>query len=260
MLRAFSTAATGMSAQQMLVDVIANNLANINTTGFKRSQVNFQDLLYDQIKGFGTEVASGVYSPIGIEIGSGVRVGGTAKIFTPGELQNTTNPLDIAITGEGFLEVTLANGDKRYTRDGALRVSPEGILVTNTGFSIEPSITIPDGATITIEKGGAVNITDTSGVTSVAGTIQLARFPNASGLSSEGDNFYAETEASGSPVTGTPGDNGFGTILAGFLEKSNVQMVSELINLITAQRAYEINSRAIKAGDDMLQTANQLIR
>jgi flagellar basal-body rod protein FlgG len=212
------------------------------------------------MKGFGTEVASGVYAPTGVEIGSGVRVGGTAKIFTPGELQNTTNPLDIAITGEGFLEVTLANGDKRYTRDGALRVSPEGILVTNTGYPIEPSITIPDGATITIEKGGAVNITDTSGVTSVAGTIQLARFPNASGLSSEGDNFYAETEASGSPVTGTPGDNGFGTILAGFLEKSNVQMVSELINLITAQRAYEINSRAIKAGDDMLQTANQLIR
>lgn len=260
MLRAFSTAATGMAAQQMLVDVIANNLANINTTGFKRSQVNFQDLLYDQIKGFGTEVASGVYSPIGIEIGSGVRVGGTAKIFTPGELQSTANPLDIAITGEGFLEVTLANGDKRYTRDGALRISPEGILVTNTGYPIEPSVTIPDGATITIEKGGAVNITDTSGVTSVAGTIQLARFPNASGLSSEGDNFYAETEASGSPVTGTPGENGFGTILAGFLEKSNVQMVSELINLITAQRAYEINSRAIKAGDDMLQTANQLIR
>ncbi len=260
MLRAFSTAATGMAAQQMLVDVIANNLANINTTGFKRSQVNFQDLLYDQIKDFGTEVASGIYSPIGIEIGSGVRVGGTAKIFTPGELQNTTNPLDIAITGEGFFEVTLANGDKRYTRDGALRISPDGTLVTNNGFTIEPSITIPDGATITIEKGGAVNITDTSGVTSVAGTLQLARFPNASGLSSEGDNFYAETEASGSPVTGTPGEDGFGTILAGFLEKSNVQMVSELINLITAQRAYEINSRAIKAGDDMLQTTNQLIR
>jgi flagellar basal-body rod protein FlgG len=261
MLRAFSTAATGMTGQQMMVDVIANNLANINTTGFKRSQVNFQDLLYIKMEEPGTEVASGIKSPGGMEIGSGVRAASTIKVFTAGELQSTARPLDIAILGDGFIQVTLPNGDKRYTRDGTLQTNAEGQLVTTTGYSIEPAITIPkESVSISIEKDGGVNVTDPAGTQSVIGNIQLVRFPNPSGLSSEGDNLLAETEASGTPTTGTPGENGFGSILSGFLEKSNVQMITELVNLITAQRAYEINSRAIKAGDDMLRVANEIAR
>jgi len=261
MLRAFSTAATGMTAQQMMVDVIANNLANINTTGFKRSQINFQDLLYIKMKESGTEVASGINTPGGLEIGSGVRAASTIKVFTPGELQNTGRALDIAISGDGFLQVILPNGDIRYTRDGSLQINANGQLVTTTGYPIEPAISIPtDAISVSIEKDGGVNVTDAAGSQSVVGTLQLARFSNPSGLSNEGDNLLAETNASGTPNTGTPGENGFGTIQAGFLEKSNVQMITELVNLITAQRAYEINSRAIKAGDDMLQTANSIAR
>jgi flagellar basal-body rod protein FlgG len=259
MLRAFSTAATGMTAQQMMVDIISNNLANINTTGFKRSQINFQDLLYVKMQESGTEVASGIVAPTGLEIGSGVRAASNIKVFSPGELENTGNNLDIAITGEGFLQVVMPNGELRYTRDGALQINGNGELVTSAGYAIEPSISgLSDVSAITIQKDGGVNVTDTSGSQSVVGNIQLARFPNPAGLSSEGDNLYSETIASGSPTTGNPGENGFGAIQSHFLEKSNVQMVTELVNLITAQRAYEINSRAIKAGDDMLRTANGL--
>jgi len=260
MLRAFSTAATGMTAQQMMLDVVANNLANVNTTGFKRSQINFQDLLYISLLEPGTEVASGINTPSGLEIGSGVRPASTVKVFTAGELQNTGKSLDIAITGEGFLQVTMPDGSIRYTRDGALQTGPDGQLVTTTGYLLEPSITIPtDAVSVDIGKDGGVNVTDPSGTQSVVGNIELARFPNPSGLSSEGDNLLAETAASGTPLTGLPGENGFGSIQSGFLEKSNVQLVSELVNLITAQRAYEINSRAIVAGDEMLRTANSLV-
>ena len=260
MLRAFSTAATGMTAQQTMVDVIANNLANINTNGFKRSQPNFQDLLYVTLQEPGSEVASGVLYPSGIEIGSGVRLASMSKVYTLGELQNTGRSLDLAIQGDGFFEVTLPNGEKRYTRDGALSKNANGQLVTSTGYAIEPAITVPiDALSIDISPDGTVNITTPTGTTT-AGQIQLTKFPNPEGLSSEGSNLLATTEASGSPTTGAPGDSGLGTIQSGFLEKSNVQMVMELVNLITAQRAYEINSRAIRAGDDMLNTANNLIR
>jgi len=260
MLRAFSTAATGMTAQQTMVDVIANNLANINTNGFKRSQPNFQDLLYVTLQEPGSEVASGVLYPSGIEIGSGVRLASMSKVYTIGELQNTGRSLDLAIQGDGFFEVTLPNGEKRYTRDGALSKNANGQLVTSTGYAIEPAITVPiDALSIDISPDGTVNITTPTGTTT-AGQIQLTKFPNPEGLSSEGSNLLATTEASGSPTTGAPGDSGLGTIQSGFLEKSNVQMVMELVNLITAQRAYEINSRAIRAGDDMLNTANNLIR
>ncbi len=257
MLRAFSTAATGMNAQQMMVDVTANNLANINTTGFKRSQINFQDLLYIKMREAGAEVASGIKSPGGMEIGSGVRAASTVKVFTPGELVNTGRNLDVAILGDGFLQVTLPNGDMRYTRDGALQTNADGQLVTTTGYTIEPGITIPANATVDIGKDGSVTVT-LAGTQSVMGPIELVRFPNPSGLSSEGDNLLAETEASGTPTTGTAGENGFGTIQSRFLEKSNVQMVVELINLITAQRAYEVSSRTIKAGDEMLRNAIQI--
>jgi len=259
MLRAFSTAATGMNAQQMMVDVTANNLANINTSGFKRSQIDFQDLLYIKMRESGAEVVSGMKSPSGMEIGSGVRAASTVKVFTNGELVNTGRNLDMAILGDGFLQVSMPDGTTKYTRDGALQTNADGQLVTTTGYPIEPAITIPTNAVaIDIGKDGSVNVTTASGTQSVVGIIQLARFPNASGLSSEGDNLLAETEASGTATTGTAGENGFGIIQAGFLEKSNVQMVTELVNLITAQRAYEVNSRAIKAGDEMLRNAIQI--
>jgi flagellar basal-body rod protein FlgG len=259
MLRAFSTAATGMAAQQVMVDVTTNNLANLNTTGFKRSQIDFQDLLYFKMREPGAEVASGITSPSGIEVGSGVRVASTVKVFTGGELQSTDRSLDIAILGEGFLQVTMPNGNMRYTRDGSLQTNVDGQLVTATGYAISPAISIPsDAVSINIGKDGGVNVVSGDGSSSVVGTIQLARFPNSSGLSSEGDNMLAETEASGTATTGTAGESGFGSIQSGFLEKSNVQMITELVNLITAQRAYEVNSRAIRAGDDMLRQAIQI--
>jgi flagellar basal-body rod protein FlgG len=260
MLRAFSTAATGMSAQQMMVDVIANNLANINTSGFKKSQVDFQDLLYVSMQEAGSEVGAGAIAPGGVEVGSGVRTAATVKVFTQGELQNTGNGLDCAIQGDGFFTVTTSNGETRYTRDGAFFRSADGNLVTASGYPLSPAVAIPaDVVEVDIAPDGTVNGRTATGISAV-GRIQLARFANPSGLSNEGGNLLAETPASGSAIQGTPGANGMGTIQSGFLEKSNVQMVTELVNLITAQRAYEINSRAIRAGDDMLQQTNQLIR
>jgi len=243
-----------------MVDVIANNLANINTNGFKRSQANFQDLLYLTIREAGSEAASGVLYPSGIEIGSGVRLASISKVYTTGEFQNTGRSLDLSIEGDGFFQVTLSGGETRYTRDGAFNVNANGVLVTGSGNTLEPSITIPTGATnIDVAPDGTVSVTTSTGTTS-AGQLQLAGFLNPEGLSSEGGNLLAETEASGSATVGTPGDSGLGTIQSGFLEKSNVEMVTELVNLITAQRAYETNSRAITAGDSMLTAANRLVR
>jgi flagellar basal-body rod protein FlgG len=261
MLRAFSTSATAMAAQQTMVDVIANNLANINTTGFKKSQVAFQDLLYIKLKDAGAEVVSGLTTPTGLEIGSGVRVAGTIRVNSAGALENTNRPLDIAITGEGFIQVSTPSGETKYTRDGSLLRNADGELVTITGYRVEPAISIPtDAASIDIGKDGSVNVTDASGTQSVVGTLELARFPNPAGLTAEGENLLATTEASGTATTGTAGSSGFGTIQSGFLEKSNVAMITELVNLITAQRAYETNSRAIRAGDEMLRKANEIAR
>ncbi len=261
MLRAFSTSATGMMAQEMLVDTIANNLANVNTTGFKRSQIEFQDLLYAKMKEPGTEIAPGVNAPTGLEVGTGVRVSSSLRVFNLGEFHNTQRNLDIAIRGNGFLQVLMPSGDLRYTRDGSLQINANGQLVTQAGYQVEPAITIPaDAATIDIATDGGVNVTDSKGVRSVVGTIQLARFVNPSGLGSQGDNLFMPTDASGEPVVGTAGQEGFGEMQSGFLEKSNVNMVNELVNLITAQRAYEINSRAIRAGDEMLRNTSNLFR
>ena len=260
MLRAFSTAATGMTAQQTMVDVIANNLANVNTTGFKRSQIDFKDLLYTQMIAAGVEVASGINNPGGVEVGNGVRVAATPKIFRLGEMENTANPLNVAIQGDGFLQVTMPDGTTRYTRDGGLLLNANGQLVTAGGHALTPAITIPaDSEGVEIGPDGTVTNLSASGDTAV-GKILLARFLNPSGLDSVGNNLFAENLASGTPTTGEPGAAGFGTLRSGFLEKSNVQMVTELVNLIKAQRAYEINSRAIKAGDDMLRTANEIVR
>jgi flagellar basal-body rod protein FlgG len=261
MLRAFSTAATGMTAQQMVVDTIANNLANMSTNGFKRSQVSFQDLMYNKLRTSGAQVAPGITDPTGTEVGSGVRPASTLKVYTEGEVNNTGRNLDVAIQGDGFLQVTIPSVGTQYTRDGSLSVNATGNLVTSSGYLLSPAITIPtDTSSITIGTDGSVSVTEGSATTStVVGTIQLARFSNPSGLSSEGGNLLAETPASGAAILGTAGQAGFGTIQQGFLEQSNVQMVTELVSLITAQRAYETNSRAIKAGDDMLNTANRLI-
>lgn len=259
MLKAFSTAATGMAAQQTMVDSIANNLANINTNGYKRAQINFQDLLYLKIREAGREIASGVTAPSGLEIGSGVRMASTNKVFTVGELQNTGRALDIAIQGDGFLEVTLPNGDTRYTRDGSIQMDADGQLVNASGYAISPSVTIPTEATsIDIGADGTISVQTPSGST-VVGILDLYRFPNNAGLSAEGGNLFMETEASGTATAGTAGDAGYGSILSKFLEKSNVEMVNELVNLITAQRGYEINSRIIKVGDRMLRKLNGLI-
>jgi flagellar basal-body rod protein FlgG len=260
MLRAFSTAATGMSAQQRMVDNVANNLANINTVGFKRSQVNFQDLLYWKIREAGREVASGVTAPSGLELGSGVRIASTNRVFTMGQLQSTGRSLDVAIQGDGFIEVVNANGESRYTRDGTLQMDADGQLVTAAGLTVGSGITIPsDFVSIDVAKDGTVNVQTASG-NQVAGTIELVRFPNPAGLSAEGGNLYKATEASGSAIAGIPGQDGLGTLLSGHLEKSNVEMVSELVDMISAQRAYEINSRCIRVGDDMLLKLNRIIR
>ncbi len=261
MLRAFSTAATGMTGQQMVVDVIANNLANINTAGFKRSQLDFQDLIYVKVSEPGQEVESGIVGPSGLELGSGVKAASTLKVFTQGEMENTGRSLDLAIEGDGFFQVSMPSGETRYTRDGTFRINADGTMVTSSGYALEPAISIPaDWQSISIGKDGTVSvIAGSSNTPSVVGTINLARFANPSGLSSDGGNLMSETQASGSATTATAGQSGLGTIQQGFLEKSNVQMVKELVNLITAQRAYEINSKAIQAGDEMLTTATRMV-
>lgn len=260
MLRAFSTAATGMDAQQTMVDVIANNLANVNTNGFKRTQVNFQDLLYLKMRQADREVSSGITAPSGLEVGNGVKTASTTRSFTVGEMENTGGELDMAIQGDGFFQVTLPNGELRYTRDGAFQRDANGYVVNASGYQLSPGITIPSEATaIDIAADGTVSVQTASG-TQVVGMVELYRFPNASGLTAEGDNLYRETEASGASVAGTAGQDGYGSILSQYLEKSNVKMVTELVNLITAQRGYEINSRCIRTGDNMLQQLTQLIR
>jgi flagellar basal-body rod protein FlgG len=262
MLRAFSTAATGMNAQQMIVDTIANNLANINTTGFKASQMSFQDLMYHQLQEPGREIASGVVAPTGLEIGSGVRPASTMKVFTQGEATNTGNDLDLMIEGDGFFRVQMPNGDTRYTRDGSFRTNAKGQIVNASGYLLEPAMTVPSNSrSISVGGDGTVSVfSGSSNTSSVLGQLTLTRFPNESGLKSDGENLLVETPASGAPVTGVAGVDGMGGIRSGFLETSNVQMVRELVNLITAQRAYETNSRAISAGDNMLSTANRLIQ
>ena len=261
MLRAFSTAATGMDAQQTMVDVIANNLANVNTNGYKRTQVNFQDLLYLKLRQADREVTSGVTAPSGLEIGSGVKTASTTRQFSPGEMVETKGELDLAIQGDGFFQVSLPNGELRYTRDGAFQRDANGYIVNANGYQLSPGITIPpDAIAVDVGTDGTVTVLNGTGTSSVIGTVELYRFPNAAGLSAEGDNLYRETDASGAAISGTAGEQGYGQILSMYLEKSNVQMVTELVNLITAQRGYEINSRCIRTGDNMLQQLTQLIR
>ncbi|HVJ87949.1 MAG TPA: flagellar basal-body rod protein FlgG [Caulifigura sp.] len=265
MIRALYTSATGMKAQEMLIDVTANNLANVNTSAFKRSMVNFADLIYTTQKPAGTEIASGVQTPTGVQIGTGVRPAGTTKMFMNGTVQQTGNPLDIAIEGDGFFRVELPSGEMRYTRDGSFKMDSQGLLVTADGYRLSGGITIPQGVTsdkINIGTDGTVTGVQ-GGATNAPlnlGQMIVVKFANPAGLSSEGGNMYAETAASGPEVQGTPGVDGMGTLRQHSLEGSNVEVVSELISLISAQRAYEINSRAIKAGDEMLSTTSEMVR
>jgi flagellar basal-body rod protein FlgG len=263
MIRAFHTSSTGMSAQQMVLDNTANNLANINTTGFKRTQVDFQDLLYATLRQPGATSVQGQQLPTGIQIGNGVRVAGTTRLFSTGALENTGNSLDMAIEGDGFFQITNPGGGFRYTRDGSFRLNSNYQLVTADGYFVEPRITFPaDTVSITVGTDGTVSATTAGSPTTSTqiGRLTVMRFPNPAGLSGEGRNMYAESPASGSPQTFTPGQNGTGQLRGGFLEQANVDVVQEMVNLIQAQRAYEFNTKAIRVADEMLSYSNDLVR
>ena len=261
MMRALWTAASGMEAQQLQIDVISNNLANVNTNGFKRGRVDFQDLLYHTLRAPGSSSSSGKELPTGIQIGAGVRTASVAKIFVTGDLQQTQSQLDVAIEGEGFFVTTRPNGELAYTRSGAFKTNSEGLLVSTDGYTIEPEIQIPpDALTVTIAADGTVSVTlpDQTEASEV-GTITLAKFINPAGLKAIGRNLLTPTSASGEPITGVPGEEGFGTLAQGFLEKSNVNLVEEMVGMIVAQRAYEISSKVITTADQMLQASARMI-
>ncbi len=263
LIRALWTAASGMRAQQMNVDMIANNLANVNTTGFKKTRIDFQDLFYQTIRAPGAPVAQGTQTPNGLQVGHGVRSAGTKKLFIQGNPIATQQKYDLMIEGDGFFQVLGADGTTiYYTRDGAFQPDSQGQLVTVDGFRLADNITIPSDTLDTIvSKDGTISvITSGSPVPQSIGQITLARFVNPAGLENIGRNLYAETNASGQASTGTPASQGFGIMNQGFLELSNVEVVEEMVRMITAQRAYEANSRAILTSDDMLATANQLRR
>ena len=260
MIKALYTSATGMKAHQFFLDVVANNLANVNTAGFKRGQANFQDLLYDKIIAAGAESAQGLQSPTGLQVGSGVRVIATNKVFSQGVPENTGRTLDMAIQGQGFFQISHPDGTTVYTRDGAFQLNSDGELVNSEGLKLDPAITISgDVIAINIGSDGTVSAQSSDGIVQSLGQITLAIFPNAAGLENLGRNLYRETTASGSPQTGIPGQTGIGEIMQGFIESSNVELVTEMVNLIVAQRAYETSSKAIKASDEMLSTTNRVV-
>lgn len=260
MIGALWTAATGMDSQEKNIDVISNNLANVNTTGFKKSRVSFQDLMYQQVTQPGTPNAQGGQIPVGLEFGHGSKVSASQKIFSAGNVQNTSNPLDIIIEGDGFFQVERPDGTIAYTRDGSFKQDSQGRVVTTDGYPLLPEIRLPEDATeVSITSDGTVSVQISGSNTPLQlGQIELARFSNPAGLNSRGRNLFDATVASGNPYLGTPGSVGFGTVAQGFLEMSNVQVVEELVNMIGAQRAYEINSKAIQAANEMLRTASQL--
>lgn len=261
MMRSLEIGATGMLAQQMNVDVISNNIANMTTTGYKRQRAAFQDLIYQNIDRPGsTSSDTGTTVPTGLQLGLGVRPASVYRIHEQGTLRQTENQLDVAITGRGLFQIDMPNGETAYTRDGTFQVNENGELVTVQGFLVQPGITIPANATeIDINASGQVNV-KIAGQTAIqtAGQIQLASFINPAGLEAIGDNLFLETEASGAPTTGNPQTNDLGSLRQAALEQSNVNVVEEITNLITAQRSYEMNSNVIQTSDEMLQTVSQL--
>ena len=250
-------AKTGLEAQQTRMNAISNNLANASTTGFKRDRAVFADLIYQNIVQVGAQSSEDTLNPSGLNLGTGVRTVATEKLFTQGNIIQTGNPLDIAIQGRGLLQVTLPDGTVAYTRDGTMQMDETGQLVTSMGYRIEPSITIPDNTlSVSISSDGVVSVLEPgSAAPSEVGNIQLADFINPTGLQPIGNNLFLESAASGSPQTGTPGLDGLGTLVQNSLEGSNVNTVEELVNMIEAQRAYEMNSKAISTVDQMLQYA-----
>ena len=260
MLRALYSAAAGMQSQQMNLDNISNNLANVNTTGFKKSKLEFQDLLYQTIRVAGSEQGGGNQLPASLQIGQGSIPIATQRVFTPGELTQTGERLDVAIQGDGFFEVQMTDGTLAYTRDGALKTDSSGRIVTSDGYPLQGGFQpVPAGTTnITISATGAMTYNTASGSTN--SQLQIVRFNNPGGLEAMGHNLYKETTASGTPELGEPGQNGFGQLQQGYLELSNVSVVEEMVNLILAQRAYEVNSKAVQAADEMMQQSNNLQR
>jgi flagellar basal-body rod protein FlgG len=252
-------AKTGLDAQQTRMAVTSNNLANVNTTGFKRSRAAFEDLMYQNERQPGAQSSQATQVPAGTMVGTGVRVVGTEKLFSQGELVQTNNPLDIAVQGRGFLQVTMPDGTVAYTRDGSFHLNSDGQIVTNSGYPIEPALTVPANAqSVTIGSDGTVSVAlPGQAAPAQIGTVQTADFINPAGLEARGENLLVETASSGAPQTGTPGLNGLGTITQGSLESSNVNVVEELVNMIETQRAYEMNSKAISASDQMLQYMTQ---
>lgn len=259
MIKAMFSAATGMDAQQTRIAVISNNIANMNTTGFKASRAEFQDLIYETRQLPGTSSSANTANPAGIQIGSGTSVVSTQPLFTQGTLEQTAKPLDVAIEGEGFFKITVPSGTA-YTRSGSFSVDSSGQLVTQSGFPVDPSITVTQGTTdVAISIDGKVTGRVNGGSTVTEfGTLTLNTFANPAGLESVGRNLYKETAASGAPQTGTPGTNGVGTLQQGFLEGSNVNIAEELIRMILAQRAYEMNGKVITTSDQMLSSTTAL--
>ena len=261
MIRALWTAASGMQAQQLNIDVIANNLANVNTTGFKKSRADFQDLMYQNMKTTGAPSTSSTQTS-GIQVGLGSTPAAVTKVFTPGNITQTGNEMDLAIEGDGFFQIQMPDGSTAYSRAGSFKKDGQGRMVNSDGYPVLPEIVVPANVTkITVGSDGTVSVMQSGQNTpTTVGTVQLASFSNPSGLSSIGHNLYQPTDSSGNANTGTPGQNGLGTMSQGFLEMSNVNVMEEMVNMIVGQRAYEINSKAVQAADEMLQQTNNLRR
>jgi len=262
MLRSLFIAATGMEAQKLNIDVVANNLANVNTVGFKKSRADFQELLYQDLKTPGAAASEGNQIPSGIQIGLGVKPVAVQKIFLQGDFIQTGNKLDLVIEGDGFFQISMPDGTISYTRSGAFKLDSDGRVVNSDGYPLEPAITIPaNTVSITMSSDGKISVLEAGSTTPTElGQIELARFINPAGLRALGKNLFSLTAASGEPTTGTPGTEGIGTLVQGFIEMSNVNIVEEMVNMIVSQRAYEINSKAVQASDEMLQVANNLKR
>ena len=262
MIRSLFTGATGMIAQQLNLDVIANNLANVNTPGFKKSRADFQDLMYQIVEEPGTSTAQQGNSPTGIQVGLGSRPAAVGKVHSQGDFESTANQLDIAIEGDGFFQISLPTGETAYTRSGAFKLNETGNIVNSDGYELTPAITVPpDALAITIATDGTVSVRQPGSATpATVGNVQIARFPNPAGLRAMGRNLLQETESSGTAVLGTPGQTGLGTLAQGFLESSNVSVVEEIVQMITGQRAYEASSKVIQTADQLLSNAINLRR
>jgi flagellar basal-body rod protein FlgG len=262
MLRALYTAASGMEAQQLNIDTIAHNLANINTTGYKQRKTQFEDLLYQNIRAAGAANTANTEIPVGLQVGLGTKPVATQMILTQGDFAATDNPLDMVIEGQGFFQIMLPSGQLAYTRCGSFHLNRDGSLVTSEGDMLDPQITIPqDQIGIIIGSDGTVSVLQPGqNEPQQVGRIEIATFQNAAGLQNLGKNLFSPSQASGDPITGTPGENGLGTILSGFTEQSNVSVVQEMVNMIISQRAYEANSKVIRTADEMITQANNVIR